>query len=48
VPRRVEHLRCRAELNEPSMLHHRHAVGDLRDDAEIVCDEEDPRMVLLL
>ena len=46
--RRVEDLRHRSRLDDPSGIHHRELVAHLGDDAEIVGDEDQREAVLAL
>ena len=41
VPGAFEHLLERADLHDPTLPHHRHPVGDLRDHSEVMGDEEE-------
>ena len=44
----VQHRRGRALFDDDAVLHHRDAVGDLGDDAEIMGDEQHRRLAALL
>jgi len=41
MARVVEDLECRSRLDDPAGVHHGHAIGDGRDDTEIVGDQDD-------
>ena len=44
MPRTRDHLRRVALLDDAALVHHRHTVGDRRDDGEVVAhvDDRDP------
>ena len=44
----VEHLLCSAVFDNLAVIHHRHVVGYLCNDTEVVGDEDDAHVVFLL
>ena len=48
VPRRLEDREDVADLDNPARVHDDDAIGELCDQAEVVCDEDDRRLRLAL
>ena len=47
VLRVAEHPACLADLDDPPSVHDRHAVGDLGEDSELMCHEQDREIKLV-
>jgi hypothetical protein len=46
VERAIEHLVARTGLDDAPQVHHRHDVGDVADERQVVGDEEEPHPAL--